>query len=326
MITRAGILILIFLVNIQVYAESFRALVAGIHRVSLAEPDGVTIPLTYVSSSLILIDGDTRFLRGIQLDLTSPRGFLSYRGTLAAALYGNLNRVPGIGVAELQGLRLGFDPLPARIQTIYEVPLKTEHGFRTSPFATVLTDVVDFSSFPLLFRLMPLASNIPITVERMLFNLNVRPILSNEGAVRINIRYPDNLRGRPYTVLLNGNVIEDLGEELLLREGEHNLLVLSEYYRNHSSRFIVERTRVMDLTVELQDSTPFLIFEGPENARVYLNNVFIPDPRVLRPVEPGRHEVRFQVGDFTVIRPLTVQRGRTYRVAMSLDLDITESD
>ena len=324
--SRAGILVFFFLINFPSYGESFRTLIAGVHRVSLSQPQGVTLPLSYISSSIIHIDGDTRFFRGIQLELTSPRTFLSYRGTLAAALYGNLNRVPGIGIAVLEGRRLGFDPIPARIQTVYEVPLIAEHGFRTSPFATVLTDVVELSSFPLLFRLMPDVNNIPDAVERMVFNLNVRPILSNEGAVRINFRYPDNLRGRPYTVLLNGISIENPGEERVLREGEHSLIVLSEDFRNHSSRFVVERAKVLDLTIELQDPTPFLIFEGPENARVYLNDVFIPNPRVLRPVEPGLHEVRFQVGDFTVIRPLNVQRGRTYRVAMSIDLDIMETE
>lgn len=326
MTSRVGILVLLFLITFQSHAESFRALVDGIHTVSLTQPEGITVPLSYISSSLIVIEGDTRFFRGIQLELTSPRTFLNHRGYLAAVLYGSLNRVPGVGVADLVGRRLAFDPIPARIQTVYEIPIREGHGLRTSPFATVLTDVVDPSSFPLLFRLMPVMQGIPGAVERMVFNLNVRPILSNEGAVRINFRYPDNLRGRPFTVLLNGEIIENPGNERVLREGEHSLVVLSEDYRNHSSRFIVERAKVLDLMIELQDPTPLLIFEGPENARVYLNNVFIPNPRVFRPVEPGFYEVRFQVGDFTVIRSLTIQRGRTYRVAMSLDLDITESE
>ena len=326
MIIRAWIFIFIFLINFQSHGESFRALVEGVHRVSLTIPDGITVPLSYVSSSLIKIEGDTRFFRGIRLELTSPQGFLTHRGFLSAALYSDLNHVPGIGISALDGRRLILEPIPARIQTVYEIPLREGHGLRTSPFATVLSEIVEFSSFPLLFRLVPTGNEIPGAVERMVFNLNVRPILSNEGAVRINFRYPGNLQGRPYTVLLNGNVIANPKEEQLLPEGEYNLVILSEDYRNHSSRFVVERAKALDLTIELQDSTPFLIFEAPENARIFLNNELIPDPRVLRPVEPGVHEVRFQVGDFSITRPLNAQRGRTYRVAMSLEVVITESE
>jgi hypothetical protein len=88
----------------------------------------------------------------------------------------------------------------------------------------------------------------------------------------------------------------------------------------------VERAKTLDLTVVLQDPTPLLVFEHPENARVYLNNVFVPNPHIPQPVEPGLHEVRFRVSDYTITRPVLVQRGRTYRVALSVDVNITESE
>jgi hypothetical protein len=78
--------------------------------------------------------------------------------------------------------------------------------------------------------------------------------------------------------------------------------------------------------VELQDPAPILIFEYPENARVYLDNVFLPSPKSPVPVEPGLHEVRFEVSDYTIIRPVAVQKGKTYRIALSVDLHITETE
>ena len=324
--TRMKIIIFLFLVSFQVHGESVRALVAGIHKVSLANPEGVTVPLSYVSSSLIQIEGDTRFFRGIQLELTAPQSYLNYRGSLAAAIYGDLDHVPEIGIADLECRRLGFDPLPAKIQTIYQVPLRADHGFRTSPYATVFTDALNASSFPLLFRLMPVIKGISDELERIAFNLNVKPILSDEGALRLNIRYPNNLPDRPITILLDDRVIENPGQERLLKEGEHNLIVLSDDYRNINRLFVVERAKTLDLSVELMDTTPLLIFEYPENARVYLDNVYISNPRNPRPVEPGFHEVRFQVSDYTITRPLTVQKGKTYRVSLSVDVNISETE
>lgn len=325
--TRLGIFVFFILLTIQAEGEGLRAFIAGIHTVSLAESEEATVALSYTHSSLIQIEGDTRFFRGIQLELTAPQNYLSYRGSLAAAVYGDLNYIPEPGIVDLECRRLGFDPLPAKIQTIYQIPLKAEHGLRTTPYATVLTGVVNHSSFPLLFRLMPVIKGISSEVERMIFNLNVKPILSDEGALRINFRYPLNLYGKPLTILLDDKVIENPGEEqLLLKEGEHHLVILSEDYRNQSNHFIVERAKILELNVELQDPTPLVIFECPENARVYLDNIFLPNPRNPKPVEPGLHEVRFQVSDYSITRPLTIQRGKTYRVALSVDVDIAESE
>ena len=321
-----GVFAFLLLIASQVQGESVRALVAGIHRLSLADPEGTTVPLSYVSSSLIRIEGDTRFFRGIQLELTAPQNYLNYRGSLAAALYGELNHSPEIGTADLECRRLGFDPLPARIQTIYQIPLKTEHGLRTSPYTTVLTGVLNTSSFPLLFRLMPVIKGISEELERMIFYLNVKPILSDEGALKINIRYPDNLPNRPLTILVDDKVIDNPREERLLKEGEHHLVILSEDYRNISQRLVVERAKTLYLMVELMDTTPLLVFEYPENAKVYLDNVFIPNPGPPLPVEPGIHEVRFQVSDYTITRPLTVQKGKTYRVSLAVDVNISESE
>jgi hypothetical protein len=160
----------------------------------------------------------------------------------------------------------------------------------------------------------------------MKFSLVVRPILSNEGAVRLVPRYPPQLRNRPFTVKVNDVVITNLSEQLILREGEHHLVILSEDYRNESRRFIVERARVVDLIIELQDPTPLIIFEAPQNALIFLNNNPVAHSREAMPIEPGHHEIRFQIGDYTVIRTVNVQRGKTYRVALDVDLTIHEMD
>jgi hypothetical protein len=82
----------------------------------------------------------------------------------------------------------------------------------------------------------------------------------------------------------------------------------------------------MDLIINLQDPTPLIIFEAPENARIYLNNNLISRNTGPIPVEPGVHEARFQVGDYSLTRTISVQRGKTYRVALAVDIEIEEGD
>jgi hypothetical protein len=323
---RKILVLLLCLFNFSLQAESLRVLVAGVHEVSLNSLEGTTVPLSYTGSALIQLEGDTRFFRGIQLELTAPQGWPAHRGSLAAAIYGDLDRPPVPGIADLEGRQLGFEPLPGKIQSIFQIPLRQGHGLRNSPYATVPTGIVPPPSFPLLFRLMPVIKGISEEIENMTFSLLVKPILSDEGAVKISFRVPEQLPGRAFTALIDDKVIEKPGEERLLKEGEHDLVVLSEDYRNQSRRFLVERAKVLDLAVELQDPTPLIVFEYPEGARIFLDNIPVSDPHSLQPLEPGIHEVRFQVSDYSIIRPITVQKGKTYKVALSVDVDISETN
>jgi hypothetical protein len=173
---------------------------------------------------------------------------------------------------------------------------------------------------------MPVVKGMSEELETMAFHLTVKPIVGDEGAIKLSPRFPEQLRGRPFTVLIDDVPVENLSEERLLKEGEHHLVVLSSDYRNESRRFVVERAKVLDLIIELKDPTPLIIFEAPENARIFLDNAPVLREREPIPVEPGVHEAKFQIGDYTLIKSLTIERGKTYRVAMAVDINVLESE
>ncbi|MDR1127691.1 MAG: hypothetical protein LBL20_00120 [Treponema sp.] len=305
-------------------AESFRTVVTGAALVSVDNPDGVSIPLSIVDSALVVLGREIRFFRGVELEFTVPQSYLPYRGSLALAIYGELDRAPETGIADLQARQIFIEPIPNKIQSVYQIPLRQRHGLRSSPYASVIPVTLP-SSFPLLFRVMPLIKGLTDEVEALRFVLNVKPILSDEGAVRVVPRYPDNLPDKPFTLLIDDEVIERPREEQVLREGEHHLVILSDDYRNESRVFMVERGRILELGISLQDPTPLIIFEAPENARIYFDNVPVNPGRPF-PAEPGPHEVRFQLSDYAVVTPILVQKGKTYRVAMAVDLVVTETN
>ena len=326
MIFRYVTVILVFLVSIQLHAEPLRIMLAATHDVSISNPEGTTTRMSYIDSVAIKLGGDLRFLRGVQLDLTSPQKFLSYRGSLAAVFYRNLSQTPQPGVADVNADQVSIEVIPDKIQNTWQIPLRTNHGLRSSPYVIIPVNHIPASSFPILFRIMPVFKGISDELENMVFQLHVRPILGDEGAIRLKFQYPEKLKDQPIMTLIDDNLLENPGEELLLKEGEHHLVVLSEHYRSINRRFIVEKAKVIDLLVELQDPTPLLIFESPENARIFVDNVAVANPSIPYPVEPGHHEVRFQVSDYSIVRPVTVQWGKTYKIALSVDVDITEND
>jgi hypothetical protein len=289
-------------------------------------PGGASVPLSYVDSVIVRLDREIRFFRGVELELTVPQNYLPHRGSLAIALYADLDGGPESGVADLEGRRISIEPIPNKIQTVYQIPLRAGHGLRPTPYVSIPTGIVLPSSFPLLVRLMPVIKGLSEEIESMRFHLNVKPVLSDEGAVKINARYPEQLPGRPFTVLIDDEVIDNPQEERLLKEGEHHLLILSDDYRNESRRFLIERGKILDRVIGLQDPTPLVIFEAPENALIFFDGKLIPPNSGPIPVEPGNHEVQFRVSDYSIIRSLTVQKGKTYRAALAVDVTISETE
>jgi len=310
---------------IPLAAESFRSMVMGNIELSAENPEGTSLNLAYNGSALIQLGRGSRFLRGIELELSAPQAWLSHRGSMAMQVYAELDRLPTSGINDLEGRRIAFEPLSNRIKIVYQIPVRRGHGLRTTPYVTVPADTTLPTSFPLLFRLMPIVKGLSEELESMQFLLTARPILGDEGAVRLNFRYPEQLRGKPFTVLIDDVVMENIAEELLIKEGEHHLVVLSDDYRNESRRFLVERAKRSDITIDLQDPAPLIIFEAPENARIFLNNNPISRETGPIPVEPGVYEAKFQVGDYTLTKTITAQRGKTYRVALSVGIDVEEN-
>jgi hypothetical protein len=321
-----GFFVFFVFFSLQAEAESLRVLIAGNLEISQDKPVKVSVPLGYNGSALISLGEDPRFFRGIELEIAAPQLWLSYRGSLALAVYADLDKVPPPGIADLQARRIAFEPLPNKIQIAYQIPLRASHGLRSSPYVSVLSGFVEPGSFPLLFRIMPVIKGLSEELETMIFQLSVKPILSDEGAVRLNYRYPEQLPGKPFTILIDDILIENPSGERLLKEGEHHLIILSDDYRNESRRFMVERAKVLELAIELQDPTPLMIFEGPENALIFLNEKPVYAALGPVPVDPGVHEVTYQVGDYTLTRSITVLRGKTYRIALSVDIALSETE
>ena len=315
----------LFLFAVPAEAESFRALVTGETTVTAENPEGASLRLAYNHSAVIRLGRDMRFFRGIELELSAPQDWLLYQGSLALLVYAELNRQPSGGVNDLEGRRIAFEPLQNKIKTVCQIPIRPAHGLRSGPYATVSDGITGPASFPVLFRLMPIIKGLSEDLENMQFLLTVKPILGDEGAVKLSFRYPEQLKDRPFTVLIDDVPVENTGEERLLKEGEHHLVVLSDEYRNESRRFMVEKGKIIELTVDLQDPTPQLIFEAPENAQIYLDNKLIPRGNSPILVEPGVHEARIQVGDYSLTKTISVQRGKTYRITLAVGIDIEES-
>jgi hypothetical protein len=323
-------IVFVFFAGVPVgFSEELRVLFAGSLEASQGSRALVSLP--YNGSALIFLGEDRRFFRGIELEIVPPPEWLFHQGSLVVAAYAGLSHLPaelpGPGAAlDIAGERFLYEPLPGKLQIVYQVPLREGHGLRSNPYTAVSPSLIPPSSFPILFRLLPAIKGIDTELEQMRFRFSVKPVLGDEGAVRINFRYPKQLPNRPFTLLIDNHAVTVPVEELFLKEGEHHLHILSDDYRNENRLFLVERARVLDLSIELQDPAPLLFFEAPEGTALFLDDRLVEG--TLEPVlaEPGAHTVRFQMGGYSIAKNIQVQRGKTYHIAVTMDVELTESD
>jgi hypothetical protein len=314
------------MISLRLGAEEIRVNIAEAVELSKEKPQGASFQLGCADAALISLDRDTRFFSGVELELSAPQLWLNSQDGLAVILYSNPEKPPVKGVSDISATQLRMDALANKIQTVYQVPLKQNHTLRNTPYVTVLSNVVSPQDFPVVFRIMPIVRDIGEDVQNMRFQLTAKPILTNEGAVKINIRYPPALQNKPYTALIDDRVTEHPEDEHLLKEGPHHLMLISNDYRNESRRFILERGKTIDITITLQDLTPLILFETPDNAKIFLDNVRFAASLAPKPVEPGSHEVKIQVSDYTIIKSIYARKGKTYRIAFTVDLDVSEED
>jgi hypothetical protein len=323
---RCGFFLLFLLGFLPLYGDNLRLNIAGDLEISVENTGGSSISFSHNDAVIIRLDEEVRFFRGVELELTAPQTYLAHRGSLVVVIYGELDQIPETGAADIQGRPFVSEPMPNKIQTIYQFPLRVNHGLRSNPYVSIPVELIPPSAFPIIFKLNPAANKLSEEVETMRFRLNVKPIMSDEGGVRIHPRYPEQLPNRPLAVYIDNELIDKPQEERLLREGEHHLMILSNDYRTESRRFLVERGKIGDLTIELRDATPLVLFEAPENSRIYFDGVQLEDFRRPYPAEPGVHEVKFQVSDYAIAKSIKLQKGRTYRIALTVDLNFEESE
>jgi hypothetical protein len=313
--------VLCALCSVPIAAETVKAPITAKLVVDTARNEAVTAVFPEDQAILLDIDGDTRFLRGLELELTSPQSALA-RNTFILTLYRDA-RESDETPDEWDAKPLYTENLAGKIAPVYQIPFRLAAGLRRTPYVTILPETLDETAFPLLIRVT--STKMPPD-ETALFHLSVKPVSGDEGAVRVTLRYPQLLRDRPVSVLIDDELVENVATAQFLREGEHQLLVISEDYRTESRRFFVDRGKTTDILITLKDTMPLLLFEAPDRALIFINNRRIITSDAPYPIAPGTYDIKIQVSDYTIIKTVQIQKGKTYRVAFTVDMSVNEAD
>jgi hypothetical protein len=130
------------LVTPRAGAEILRIAKADVVEVSVEKPAGIAIGMSAGDSTLVMLEKDPRFLSGVEFEITAPAAWISHHGQLAAAFYCALDRLPTGYASEIQVKEIRYEPLPNKIQSIYQIPVKQGAALRPSPYVSVLRETV----------------------------------------------------------------------------------------------------------------------------------------------------------------------------------------
>jgi hypothetical protein len=309
----------------RLQGQELRTVVAGIASLQAENAEGSRLAMGYDEAVAVLMARESPFIQGFEIELKLPQALASSPGAFAYELWRRVEPAPDKNRYGYRGERIITQPLPARAGLVIQVPTRRDHGLKTGPYATLIPTVVEAKDFPFMFKLVPLAKGASPEVESAQIQVRVRPLLTDEGGLRLILKYPEGSVDRDSLVATVDDKRVDPSAPITLKAGGHRLHVASETYRDENRSFVVEQGRILELSVELQDTAPLLVIEAPDSAVVLVDGARI--DHVAKPqmaLEPGEHSASCRIGDYSLSRKFSVARGKTYRLVLSVDLQVQE--
>ncbi len=308
-------------------ADTFRVGSTAIALIDAANPEAQTYDASFNGAVGIEFPRDTAFLKGIEIEVKVPQEIIEYRNSMAYGLYSKIDPLPAKDRTDYKATQITLQPLPSRLSFVLQIPLVKDHRLKSGPYATVLPYVHDPKAGALLFRLLPVMKVLPDTIGDLTFQVKVKPILADEGGFRLSVAYPP-LPGTPeapISVRIDEIAVNNPGELQILKPGQHHLSIVSDSYRNEVRVFKVEQARVTELSVTMQDTAPRVYLIAPENALIQMDGESVSPGKEARIVQPGDHVIKFTIGDYEVVKQLTVEKARDYTVSLIVDVNVAES-
>lgn len=306
-------------------AQELRTLVAGIALLQADNAEGTHLSMGYNDAVAVSLAKESPFIQGFEIEIKLPPALASSPGAFAYELWRKIEPAPDKNRYGYKGERIITQPLPARAGFVIQIPVRRDHSMKSGPYATLIPTIVEAKDFPFMFKLIPLAKGSSPEVEAAQLQVRIRPVLTDEGSLKIVLKYPEGQAERGAVVATVDDKRVDPAQPLMLKAGSHRLLVSSDAYRDESRSFTLEQGRVLELVIELQDTTPVLIIEAPDAAVVFIDGVRV--DHVAKPamaIEPGEHSASCRIGDYSLSRKFMVARGKTYRLVLSVDLQVQE--
>ena len=313
-------------------AETFR--VGQCHVVNLKEETDFSAvkKLGLNDSIAIYLPEERLFLEGIEIKMDIPEETAMWRDCCGAYVYDGIRPAPSEQQIDFTGNKIFFGVLPGKLSWVLQIPLTQNASFKTNQYTNTIEKIPSAQGNFVFVRLQQVMKGVPDEVMNSKITFNVRPILSDKGLVTIGFEYPQSESQSETEEIPNITVFVDnapysqqaVAEGLLLTSGIHNVSVISENYRTEVRKVRIDQAKKSELLIELKSIEPTVIITAPEGAIVYLDDQLFESLNKEFVLTEGDHKVRCVIGDYEIVRTLSVSKGRTYKVNLTVDLQISE--
>lgn len=300
-----------------------RTVVAETVTLDPAQPEGKTVVLRYNEAVGILVPEEALFMEGVELELRIPRELQGSESSIAWSIYTAVVPVPGAGYDYSGGL-LSNQILPSRVSMTLRIPMVSTHSMRSSPFYSLLPAIVGPKRYPLMFKLSPVGKGLSPAMEAAEFRLIVRPVLSDEGGIRLVFdSAQDDL---DFNLYLDDKKLDATASIIVAKKGLRTLRVGAPGYKEEVLSIAVEAGKISRVALSLVPDAPRLIVYAPQGASITLNGKILSaaDWAGIN-LEPGEYTLLCKIGDYSVSRKFSALRGKVYTVELSVELDIQSS-
>ena len=309
------------------FGQNIRGLLSGEVRVRADTAYEKTVGIALDEMAALYLEADTRFLRGLRLELLLSNPLKQHFDSFGLAIYSRVAPEPKKGVLSYRGERVFFQPLPYQNRVQISLPLvqgaeeEAEGSFRLqAPLAR--------EDFPILVEVLPLMKGIPDAVAETKFFLTVRPVVARRGLLLVSLHYPPGAEAEPLDLYLDERELaaaelQSLKAGLELPSGLHRLRTASPAFREVNSSFTVEPGKSSLLEVQLERLATLLTVEAPQGAEVFLDGEKLTALKGLS-IEEGAHQLRVKILDSSVSKKFTAQQGRHYHISCVFDIIVNE--
>lgn len=308
-----------------IFAESFRVKKVHIINASNDITNCTETARIGINESLgIYLPEDKTFFEGLEIKFEIPDSLAAYRDSVACTLYSSISPSPAAEKIDYSGTRGFVQTLPGKLSWILQIPFIEKNSLKANSYTTIADSIPDISSNVVFLRLQPVMKGIPEEVSSSLITVTVKPLFIKKGKLNINL-ISENDETKNCSIFIDDEAVNYSKKNgILLDTGIHNISVISEFYRNEVRTVRIDQAKKTELDIQLKSVDPTLILTAPDGTEVFLDEEKFTHFGEEILISEGEHKIRLILGDYEVTKKVTIVKGKTYTINLSVDLQINE--
>lgn len=315
---------LMLLVISAVHSENIRGPMAGIIQFDGIAEETVKANIESLVA-VTLSESLSPLIQGLKLTISGPEGLSLYRNSFALYFYENLDNTPVLDQMSYRGTQSYMRFMDFEKNISFLIPLSENHTMSPDRSSYIVSEDNKGNDFPLLFTILPITKGIPNSIYQEEISFTLTPVYFEKGSLQLNVF--DN-QGNPVDENLyfqiDGNRIQDLSEPVIFETGLHTLIIRTDSGIEETLQFSLSPGESLILDHILQLQYPTLRIDTIDGMKVFLDGKLIEESVLAQSfeIEPGKHVIRFEIGDYQLSREFNAEMQDSYRITMIPEIQL----